>query len=101
MMAPDSSQSPPGRLDDVSLDAVRLALRGFLRDPEDTSALQAALLALSTEARARDILPERLLVALKEVWGTLPEVRALTDAGEQVRLLQRVVTLCIREYYGG
>jgi len=28
-------------------------------------------------------------------------VRAMTDAGEQVRLLQRVVTMCIREYYDG
>ena len=101
MMAPDSSQSPPGRLDDASLDAVRLALRAYLRDPDDTSALQASLLVLSTEARARDILPERLLVALKELWSSLPEVRALTDAGQQVRLLQRVVTMCIREYYDG
>jgi hypothetical protein len=31
----------------------------------------------------------------------LPEVRAIPDAGEQVRLLQRVVTMCIREYYDG
>jgi predicted NACHT family NTPase len=101
MMAPDSSQSPPGRIDDASLEAVRLALRAYLRDPNDTSALQASLLALSTEASARDILPEQLLVSLKELWNTLPEVRAMTDAGEQVRLLQRVVTMCIREYYDG
>ena len=101
MMAPDSSQSPPGRIDDASLEAVRLALRAYLRDQNDTSALQASLLALSTEARARDILPEQLLVSLKELWNTLPEVRAMTDAGEQVRLLQRVVTMCIREYYDG
>ena len=101
MMAPDSSQSPPGRLDDASLDAVRLALRAYLRDPDDTSALQASLLRVSTEARARDILPEQLLVSLKELWSTLPEVRALNDASQQVRLLQRVVTMCIREYYNG
>jgi hypothetical protein len=36
---------------------------------------------------------------LKDVWGTLPEVRAMTDTGAQVRLLQRVVTMCIKEYY--
>ena len=101
MMAPDSSQSPPGRLDDASLDAVRVALRTYLRDPDDTSALQASLVLVATEARAREILPEQLLVTLKDLWSTLPEVRALTDAGQQVRLLQRVVTMCIREYYNG
>lgn len=99
MMANDSSQLPSGRLDDASLDAVRLALRAYLHDSEDASALQASLVLVSTEARARDILPEQLLVTLKELWNTLPEVRAMTDASQQVRLLQRVVTMCIREYY--
>ena len=43
--------------------------------------------------------PDRLLVVLKGIWGTLPEVRAMTNSTEQVRLLQRVVTMCIKEYY--
>jgi hypothetical protein len=99
MMAHDSSR-PPSRLDDALLADVRVALRAYLRDSEDPSALQASLVQLATEARARDILPEQLLVTLKELWNGLPEVRAMTDASQQVRLLQRVVTLCIREYYG-
>lgn len=99
MMAYDSSLPPSGRLDDASLDAVRRALRAYLQDSGDASALQAALVLVSTEARARSILPEQLLVTLKELWNTLPEVRAMTDAAEQVRLLQRVVTMCIRAYY--
>ena len=99
MMAHDSSQPPSGRIDDASLDAVRLALRAYLHDSEDTSALQASLMLVSTEARARNVLPEQLLVTLKELWNALPEVRAMTDAGRRVRLLQRVVTMCIREYY--
>ena len=100
MMAHDSSQPPSGRIDDASLDAVRLALRAYLRDSEDAGALRASLLRLSTEARARSVLPEQLLVTLKELWNTLPEVRAMTDTALQVRLRQRVVTMCIREYYG-
>lgn len=99
MMAHDSGQPPSGPLDDASLNAVRLALRAYLHDSENTSALQASLLLVSSEARARNILPEHLLVTLKELWNTLPEVRAMTDASQQVRLLQRVVTMCIREYY--
>jgi len=98
MMAHDSS-SPSSRLDDESLSTVRLALRGYLQDSRDPSALQASLLLVATEARARDIRPEQLLVVLKETWASLPEVRAMNDAGEQVRLLQRVVTMCIKEYY--
>jgi len=100
MMAHDSS-SPSSRLDDESLNAVRLALRAYLRDAENSSALQSALVLVAAEARTRNILPENLLVTLKELWSTLPEVRAISDAGEQVRLLQRVVTMCIREYYNG
>jgi len=100
MMAHDSS-SPSSRLDDESLNAVRLALRAYLRDAENSSALQSALVLAAAEARARNILPENLLVTLKELWSTLPEVRAISDTGEQVRLLQRVVTMCIREYYNG
>jgi hypothetical protein len=98
MMAHDPSTSS-SRLDDESLNSVRLALRGYLKDSRDPSALQASLLLVATESRARNILPEQLLVILKETWSSLPEVRAMSDAGEQVRLLQRVVTMCIREYY--
>ena len=98
MMAHDSS-TPSSRLDDEALNAVRLALRGYLQDSRDPSALQAALLLVASDARARNILPEQLLVTLKETWSSLPEVRAMKDSGEQVRLLQRVVTMCIREYY--
>ena len=100
MMAHDSNP-PSSRLDDESLNAVRLALRAYLRDAENSSALQSALVLAATEARTRNILPEQLLVTLKELWSTLPEVRAISDTSEQVRLLQRVVTMCIREYYNG
>ena len=99
MMAPDPSPPPSSHIDDGSISVVRLALREYLQDSGDPSALQAALLLLATQARTRHILPEQLLVTLKELWNSLPEVRAMTDSGEQVRLLQRVVTMCIKEYY--
>jgi hypothetical protein len=100
MMAHDStSQTPPSRLDDETLNTVRLALRGYLHDSSEPSALQASLLLMAAEARARAILPEQLLVVLKDVWNALPEVRSMTDTREQIRLLQRVVTMCIKEYY--
>jgi len=99
MMAYDSGQTPPSRLDDASIDALRVALRSYLQDSKDPSILQPSLLAIASEARARDILPEQLLVVLKDVWSTLPEVRSMMNSREQVNLLQRVVTMCIKEYY--
>jgi hypothetical protein len=99
MMAHDSSHPPPSRLDDETVAAVRAALRAYLSNAADPSSLQIALLNMSAEARARSILPEQLLVVLKDVWSALPEVRTMTDASEQVRLMQRVVTMCIKEYY--
>jgi hypothetical protein len=33
------------------------------------------------------------------VWFGLPEMKGIADAERQSKVLQRVVTLCIREYY--
>ncbi len=99
MMAHDSSHTPPSRLDDDTVATVRASLRTYLANTSDPVPLQRSLLRMSAEARERAMLPEHLLVVLKDLWSTLPEVRGMTDAGEQVRLLQRVVTMCIREYY--
>ena len=99
MMAQDSSNAPSSRLDDETVSAVRHALRTYLNDSRDSSTLQAPLLRMASEARTRQILPEQLLIVLKDVWNSLPEVRAMTDAHEQIGMLQRVVTMCIKEYY--
>lgn len=98
-MAFDSSQTPPSRLDEATVAAVRDALRGYLSDGSNAAPLQDALVRMSAEARDKRMHAEQLLVQLKDAWSTLPEVRAMTDAAEQVRVLQRVVTMCIKEYY--
>jgi hypothetical protein len=99
MMAHDSSHTPPSRLDDETVAAVQAALRAYLAASPEPAALRVALVRMSAEARERDMRPEQLLVVLKDLWGALPEVRSMTSASEQVRLLQRVVTMCIKEYY--
>jgi hemoglobin-like flavoprotein len=99
MMAYDSSQTPPSRLDDATLEDLRAALQRYLTDTASSHQLRDVLLRVATEAREKAILPEHLLIALKDLWNALPEVRNMSATTEQVRLLQRVVTMCIKEYY--
>ena len=98
MMAYDSSQNPPSRLSDDTTHAVRVALREYLASGS-SSDLQHALVVMASDAREKSMPPEQVLIALKDIWNTLPEVRVMTDTGNQIRLLQRVVTMCIKEYY--
>lgn len=100
MMAHDAGTPPPSRLADDTIAALKDALRRYLSNGQSPGPLQAALVLVAQEARDKHILPEQLLVMLKEIWSSLPEVRAMSDTEEQVRLLQRVVTMCIKEYYG-
>lgn len=99
MMASDSSFPPSSRLDDATVSAVHDALRLYLTDTTAPGELRDALVRMSAEARDKELHAEQLLVLLKDTWHSLPEVRAMTDTTEQVRLLQRVVTMCIKEYY--
>ncbi|CAN5260937.1 hypothetical protein BH09GEM1_BH09GEM1_28780 [soil metagenome] len=98
MMAYDSSNNPPSRLSDDTTHSVRVALREYLAS-DTSSALQHALVLMAADAREKSMPPEQVLIALKDIWNALPEVRAMSDAGNQIRLLQRVVTMCIKEYY--
>jgi hypothetical protein len=98
MMAHDSS---PGRraLAEPTIEAVRGALVEYIDDPASGERLGAALRSMAAEARERDMLPEQLLVILKDIWHSLPGVRRMKEPADQIRLLQRVVTMCIKEYY--
>jgi hypothetical protein len=98
MMAHDSS-SGSAALAPETIDAVRSALVRYVDAPSRGDELREALHAMATEARAKAVAPEQLLVALKDIWHSLPVVRGMHDPAEQIRLLQRVVTMCIKEYY--
>jgi hypothetical protein len=100
MMAHDSSPPPAAGLAEETVARARVALSRYLASPDEAGdELRDALDAMASEARAKSMLPEQLLVVLKDVWYALPAVRAIDDAGAQIRLLQRVVTMCIKEYY--
>ena len=98
MMAHDSTPGHPA-LAAETIDAVRSALAVYISAPSDGERLRQALDHMAAEAREKSMLPEQLLVVLKDVWYSLPSVRAMREPAEQIRLLQRVVTMCIQEYY--
>jgi hypothetical protein len=98
MMAHDSSPGP-NALPEETIESVRAALVRYVGAPTSGDELGVALRHMAAEARDRSMLPEQLLVVLKDIWHSLPSVRNMSDATDQVRLLQRVVTMCIKEYY--
>lgn len=98
MMAHDSSPGPVA-LDAQTIRALHEALVNYVDAPARSDALRSALNRMAVEAHDKSMLPEQVLVVLKDIWHSLPGVQAITDPAEQVRLLQRVVTMCIKEYY--
>lgn len=99
MMAFDSNPSP--RLDEGTLSAVRAALVRYLRDGVQTRELHDTLTAMAREARDRHVPAEQMLIAMKTLWSELPEVRTAEKNRDtnRDRLLDRIVTICIQQYY--
>lgn len=100
MMAHDSSVPPRGRFSDAALERVQHALAGYIRRGEVDGELREALRALAAEARAGEIAPEQVLITLKQAWHELPSGAHPRNGVDDARLLQRIVTVCIKEYYG-
>jgi DNA-binding NtrC family response regulator len=89
----------PSHMDRQTIEAVRTALVDYVAEPAASERLRLALRALAAEARTKSVLPEQLLIVLKDMWYSLPCVQQLREQADQVRLLQRAVTMCIKEYY--
>lgn len=102
MMQHDMGPMPPNALAHETVDAVRRAVQHYASDASTSSStpeLRTALHAFAHEARVKGIPPEHLLVTLKGIWQALPEVESARDHTEKTRILQRVVTICIHEYF--
>src|SRR5687768_11135207 len=99
-MSPSHPSDVTGILSPEAPVALRHPFRSHLaaRSEASGSPITTALGRLCHEARQEQIPAERLLVAFKGIWNSLPEVRELPPdrAAEEVRDL---VTLCIERYY--
>jgi len=98
MMARDLTPQRP-ELDAASVEALTASLQRYVQEGVDGD-LPAILRRVAAEARAKHMHAEHLLIALKDVWYSLPSVQQAPEGEEQARMLQRIITLSIRQYYG-
>lgn len=85
-------------LSERALTAVRSAFQGQLRHPSSDLATRRALRALCLEARTRELRAEQLIVLFKRIWHSLPESRG-RDTHKKQQMLDRMITICVEEYY--
>jgi hypothetical protein len=103
MMQHDTGPIPPNALAKETVEAVRLALqREVARGATSEAApeLHAALYTMAAEARLKAVPPEQLLITLKNAWLAIAEVENARDHTEKARVLQRIVTISIKAYFG-
>lgn len=65
----------------------------------DDGALRPLMRAVVTEAKKAGVQPEILLRLLKEGWRSLPDQISTEERLRRADSLNRVVSLCIREFY--
>lgn len=98
---PDFTLAPDGLswVPQETREAVRDAIRDRLQHSSAEAAVDAALRKLTRDARSCSVRAEHVVIALKQLWSTLPDVPEGTDLTDRNRLLERIITFSIREYY--
>ena len=97
MMAFDRTAS--SNLDSATVDAVRAVLTKSIADGNHSDDLGELLCHAASEAREKGILAERLLILLKDIWYSLPDVAHAKSSAAENKLLQELISRCIHEYY--
>jgi hypothetical protein len=96
-MAFDRMPSPKLEVDTV--DALRAVMQRAVHRGDHGQELQEVLVRAATEAREKDIHAEQLLIFMKDLWYSLPDVRRADDSDRQTELLQELISRCITQYY--
>lgn len=89
----------PGVLDPAVVAELRAALSRSAQAGNHGDELKALLARAAADARQKGIQAEQLLVALKDIWYSLPALSPPADKQVQTRLLQQLIARCIQEYY--
>lgn len=86
-------------LDETTVQALRAMLGRSAANGSHDPQLDDLLCKTAREARNKGILAEQLLIMLKDIWYSLPDVAARTASDVDNSLLQELISRCIREYY--
>jgi hypothetical protein len=98
MMAFDRTPSRPA-LEPQTVDALRNALATSVVQGNHVENLRDLLCRAAADARSKEMQAEQLLVTLKEIWYSMPEVTNASSAAVGNTLLQELISRCIQEYY--
>jgi hypothetical protein len=99
MMAFDRTPSPTAMLDPRTVAELRAILGRSVVERNHADGLRDLLCRATEEAREKGIRAEQLLIILKDIWYSLPEVVNAPSADVETALLQELVSRCIHEYY--
>ena len=98
MMAFDRTPSRPA-LDPQTVESLRTAMAASVAQGNHVQDLRQILCNSAEDARSKGIQAEQLLVILKEIWYSLPQLGGTGSAGVETVLLQELISRCIQEYY--
>ena len=84
---------------DCGVKALRSVLQAHARGRAAEGELRRAIRLVCREARREHLRPEQLIVAVKQTWYSLPEIRELSSGDARTALLDHVVRLTIDEFY--
>ena len=86
-------------MSDETVATLREAIRRRLSAESLDGELLRALARLCAEARAREIRAEHVIIVIKHVWSEVPGATRALPPYEQRQVLERIIALCIDEYY--
>jgi hypothetical protein len=98
MMAFDRTPSRPA-LEPETVDALRRTLATSVAHGNHADELHDLLCRAAGDARAKGMQAEQLLISLKEIWYSMPEVTTASSPAIENSLLQELISRCIQEYY--
>ena len=98
---PTGSPERAAALTTESVAALREAIRREVTGESQDGELPDALRRLTREARALGLHAEQVVILVKELWREVPEPSPAPTSDEHRRMLERLVTLSIEEFYAG
>ena len=86
-------------LDAKTIAELRASLAQSIQAGDHGVELKGLLSRAAAEARQKGMQAEQLLLVLKDVWYSLPQLAKHPGNDAETRLLQQLIARCIQEYY--